>query len=86
MSTGNLTSGNKYQHDFLQLCKILEGGDPDTLRCLYKEYSTRRRHRGAQIWTIGTIFIPLSVCSKSPPTVRSRRVSCPICAVRTRKG
>ena len=61
MSTGSLTSGKKYQRDLLQLCEILEGGDPDTLRCLYKEYSTRRRHRGAHIWTIGAIFIPLSV-------------------------
>jgi hypothetical protein len=61
MSTGSLTSGNKYQHDLLQLREILKGGDPDTLRCLYKEYSTRRQHRGASIWTIGAIFIPLSV-------------------------
>ena len=61
MSTGSLTSGEKYPHDLLQLCGILEGGDPDTLRCLYKEYSTRRRNRGAHIWTIGAIFIPLSV-------------------------
>jgi hypothetical protein len=61
MSSGSPTDEEKHHHDLLQLCEILEAGDSDTLRCLYEEYSTRRRHRGAHIWTIGAIFIPLSV-------------------------
>jgi hypothetical protein len=28
---------------------------------LYRVYSARRQHRGAHIWTIGAIFIPLAV-------------------------
>ena len=34
---------------------------PEVLQCLYEEYSTRRRTRGAHIWTIAAIFIPLSI-------------------------
>jgi MFS family permease len=32
----------------------------ETLRCLYAEYSERMRNRGAHIWIIGAVFIPLS--------------------------
>jgi len=49
------------QEDILRLCKELEGREPEDLRCLYTEYSMRRRNRGAHIWIIAAVFIPLSI-------------------------
>jgi len=51
------------KYDLDQVRKALEGQDQNTenLRCLYTEYSARMRNRGAQIWIIGSVFIPLSI-------------------------
>jgi hypothetical protein len=49
------------KYDLDQVRKALEGQDTENLRCLYTEYSARMRNRGAQIWIIGSVFIPLSI-------------------------
>jgi hypothetical protein len=44
-----------------EVLKALKDQDPENLRCLYTEYSQRMRYSGAEIWHIGSVFIPLSL-------------------------
>lgn len=47
--------------ELVQLRRALEGQDPDLLLVLLSEYGLRWKHSASQIWSIGVIFIPLSL-------------------------
>jgi hypothetical protein len=47
--------------ELTQLKNILEGQEHDLLLALLNEYGQRWKHSGNQIWSIGVIFIPLSL-------------------------
>ncbi len=51
----------KPEYNLDRILKVLKDKDSEVLRCLYVEYSQRMRHNGAQIWLIGSVFIPLSL-------------------------
>lgn len=45
----------------VHLRRALEGQDSDLLLALLDEYGQRWKHSATQIWSIGVIFIPLSL-------------------------
>lgn len=47
--------------ELVNLRRALEGQDPDLLLALLSEYGERWKHSANQIWSIGVIFIPLSL-------------------------
>jgi hypothetical protein len=47
--------------DLVYLRRSLEGQDPALLLALLNEYGQRWKHSSNQIWSIGVIFIPLSL-------------------------
>jgi hypothetical protein len=44
-----------------ELIKALEGKSPEILLALLSEYADRWRHNSNQIWSTGSVFIPLSL-------------------------
>lgn len=57
----NQPDKTKLKYNLDNVHKELKGQGAENLRCLYSEYSERMRHSGAQIWLIGSVFIPLSL-------------------------
>ena len=57
----NVKDVDKRKYNLDEVFTALKDKDAENLRCLYAEYSARMRHSGAQIWVIGSVFIPLSL-------------------------